>query len=112
MIRFFSLVTIVIVGLLSLGGMYIVVGSFLGFRIARSRAARLPCPHCKRPIGAPAVKTAAKLQDELNAEFIRRLDIKENECVDINFRNLLPAVCPHCHTAYEFDLDEIGIGPV
>ena len=112
MIRFLTLVGIAVVGLLFLAGMYIVVGSLVAFRINRARAAKLSCPQCKRAIGATAVTTAVRLQDDRNADFIRGLNLKEHQCVDISFHNLLPAVCPHCQTALEFDLDEIGIGPV
>ena len=87
-------------------------GQLASFGIARARAARLTCPSCMRPIGATAVNIAAKLQDERNAEYVRGLNLKKNECAEITFGNLLPVVCPHCQTAHEFDLDDIGIGPV
>ena len=112
MIRFLYLVAIVVLGLLFLLHLFMVIGSFVGLHFGRSRAAKLPCPHCKRPIGTQAVITAIKLDDEHQADFIRGLNLQENECVDIHFRSLLPVVCPHCQTPHEFDLDELGIGPL
>lgn len=110
--QIFNIVSMILVGVFFLGSLCVVVGAFVGFRIARSRAARLQCPYCKRPIGHRAVKIAADLQRERETAFVRDLNLQENECVDIHFYNLLPAVCPHCQTEHEFDLDELGIGPL
>tara|TARA_R110002073_G_C9182554_1_gene556519 strand:+ start:161 stop:499 length:339 start_codon:yes stop_codon:yes gene_type:complete len=112
MVRFFNILAMICVSVFVLASLYIVVGAFVGFRLARRRAARLKCPNCKRPIGQAAVMVGADLQHEHNAAYIRGLELKENEIVDIHFRNLLPIDCPHCRTTHEFDLDELGIGPV
>jgi len=112
MVRFFYLASMIVVGLFFLASLYIVIGSCVGFRAARFRAAKLSCPNCNRPIGNSAVKVASNLQHKLCGEYIKRLNLQDNECVDIHFRILLPAVCPHCHAEHEYDLDELGIGPV
>lgn len=78
----------------------------------RARAAKLKCPHCNSPIGKTAVSIAAELQRRRNLDIVSQIELKEGEIVDIDLKNLLPAVCPHCNAAHEFDLDELGIGPI
>ncbi len=112
MVRFLNILAMIVVSGFLLANLYIVVGSFVAFRIARIRAARLRCPNCDRPIGKAAVITGAELQHKQNSDYIRGLELKDNEFVDIHFRNLLPVDCPHCRATHQFDLDELGIGPV
>jgi len=91
---------------------YLLTAFYVSLFVARRRAARLLCPECNSPIGHESVRKGRTLMAELERAEIAALKLNKNTSVDIHFRNVLPVTCVNCGCNHEFDLDELGIGPV
>jgi hypothetical protein len=67
----------------------------------------LKCPKCHAIYGETAIADAASRNDEHTAEYIANLDVGPNTSVDVQFRDILPLICPQCGHECDVDIDSM-----